>query len=604
MSTPTVTDSVPTDSAPRVDAITAEIIRGNLIAITDEMKTNLMRTAYNQLIYEAQDFTVGLFDANGDTISIGLGLPMFVGGLSQAIKAKLAFYGRDGIDEGDILLTNDPYIMGSHLNHMILTVPIFHDGELVAFASSMAHWLDVGGVLGGTTHDIFAEGLQMPMVKLFKKGKQDDELTRIIETNVRFSDAALGDLRAQVAAIRTGETRLLALLDRYGNETIAQSIVNIFDRSEKLAREAVANMPDGEYFGAASMDDDGVRLGVPVPIKVRVVIAGDQMTIDLSEVSPQVAGYFNSGATAGRSAAQVAFKCLTSPNEYPINYGSFRPVDVILPPGTVVSATKPAAMRWWMTYPMTIVDCVFRAVADALAEGSIAGHHADLAISNLYGTDPSTGTFYLLYNGLQGGGWGATRDKDGESATICINDGDTHNGPVEAQEAKNALVYALEYGLRQDSGGAGRTRGGLGTRQRWVTENAVTFDSFVERTTTAPWGIDGGGDGLANRVTVKRASESAVTHFANGKVDGMQLEPGDIVIVETGGGGGYGDAAGRDPQKVALDVQRGYVSVDAALRLYGVAVSLDSQGKAHLADDANETSAAALETHSNTPVFE
>lgn len=177
-----------------LDAVTAEIIRGNLISITDEMKTNLMRTAYNQIIYEAQDFTVGLFDADGETVSIGLGLPMFVGGLSDSVKAKIAYYGLDGMEPGDILLTNDPYIMGSHLNHMIFTIPIFHDGEVIAFASSMAHWLDIGGYMGGTTHDVFAEGLQMPIVKIFKAGVQDDELTRIIASNVRFSLDPPGEL--------------------------------------------------------------------------------------------------------------------------------------------------------------------------------------------------------------------------------------------------------------------------------------------------------------------------------------------------------------------------------------------------------------------------
>lgn len=552
-----------------LDAVTAEIIRGNLISITDEMKTNLMRTAYNQIIYEAQDFTVGLFDAKGETVSIGLGLPMFVGGLSEAVKAKIAYYGLDGISPGDILLTNDPYIMGSHLNHMIFTIPIFHEGEVIAFASSMAHWLDIGGYMGGTTRDVYAEGLQMPIVKIFKAGVQDDELTRIIACNVRFSDFALGDLRAQIAAIRTGETRLKSLLERYGSQVIRESFASTFARSEALARQAVRNIPDGEYIAETSMDDDGVNLGERVPIKVRVVVKGDQMIIDLSEVSPQVDGYFNSGETAGRSAAQVAFKCLTSPNEYPINQGSFRPVEVILPPGTVVSAVKPAAVRWWMTYPMTVVDCIFRALAPAMPGGAIAGHHADLAISNLYGTNPANGQFALFYNGIQGGGWGATRSKDGENATICVNDGDTHNAPVEAQESKHRWMYAIEYGLRPDSGGAGRQRGGLGTVQRWVTENTVTLDSFVERTQTPPWGLDGGLDALPNRVSVQRLGASEITRFSNGKVDGLTLQPGDAVVVETGGGGGYGDPRERDPQAIRLDVAAGYVTKEQAHHIYG-----------------------------------
>ena len=244
-----ITDAA--SGASTIDPITAEIIRAGFVAITEEMKTNLMRTAYNLIIYEAQDFTVGLFDANGDTISVGLGLPMFVGGLSDAIKAKLEFYGRDGIKPGDILLTNDAYIMGSHLNHMIFTLPIFHEGELIAFASSMAHWIDVGGVLGGTTTDIYSEGLQVPIVKIFKEGVQDDELTRLIALNVRFQDLAMGDFRAQVAAVRTGETRMRAMLERYGADVVKAGIADVFRRGEELSRQAVARIPDGEYRAEA-----------------------------------------------------------------------------------------------------------------------------------------------------------------------------------------------------------------------------------------------------------------------------------------------------------------------------------------------------------------
>ena len=229
-----------------VDAFTAEVIRGTVVAITDEMKTNLMRTAYNMIIYEAEDFTVGLFDADGNTISIGLGLPMFIRGLSDSVKAKLKHWGKENIFPGDILLTNDPQVMGSHLNHMIFTLPVFHDGELIAFSSSMGHWQDVGGVLGAVTRDIFSEGLQMPFVKIFKAGKQDGELTAIIRSNCRLPEFAMGDFRAQIAAIRTGERRLMQLLQRYGAETFKESVRLIFDQSEKLARAAVEKIPDGE----------------------------------------------------------------------------------------------------------------------------------------------------------------------------------------------------------------------------------------------------------------------------------------------------------------------------------------------------------------------
>src|SRR5215210_8477695 len=318
-----------------VDPITAEIVRSGLVAITDEMKTNLMRTAYNMIIYEALDFTVGLFDADGNTVSIGLGLPMFIGGLSDAIKAKLAHYGKENIQPGDILLTNDSYIMGSHLNHMIFTLPIFWEGELVAFSSSMAHWQNIGGTLRGTTTDIYEEGLQMPIVKIYREGVLNDELVEIIKSNVRFPDLAMGDFRAQIASIKTGERRFVQLLARYGCATVLESIQHVFRYSAEVARQAVRAIPDGVYEAESFMDDDGVRLGQHIPLHVRVIVAGERMTVDLSKVSRQVAGYFNSGETAGRSAVQVAFKCLTSPVLLPINDGSFAPLDVILPPATL-----------------------------------------------------------------------------------------------------------------------------------------------------------------------------------------------------------------------------------------------------------------------------
>src|SRR5215212_5039474 len=374
-------------SEAEVDAFTAEVIRSAVVAITGEMKTNLMRTAYNMIIYEALDFTVGLFDADGNTVSIGLGLPMFIRGLSDAIKAKLAHYGKENIRPGDILLTNDSYIMGSHLNHMIFTLPIFWEGELVAFSSSMAHWQDVGGTLRGATTDIYEEGLQMPIVKIYRQGVLNDELVEIIKTNVRFPELDMGDFRSQIAAVKTGERRFVQLLQRYGRDAVQGSIQQLYRHSGEVARQAVLAMPDGVYEAESYMDDDGVRLGQPIPIHVRVEVAGDQMTIDLTDVSRQVTGFYNSGATAGRSAAQVAFKCLTSPLLLPINQGSFAPLDVVLPLGRVVSATKPAAVRWWMTIPMTVVDTVIRALAPALPTKVAAAHHTDLLSIIAYGTE-------------------------------------------------------------------------------------------------------------------------------------------------------------------------------------------------------------------------
>ena len=550
-----------------VDPVVTEIVRNGLIAATEEMKTNLMRTAYNMIIYEALDFTVGLFDADGNTISIGLGLPMFIRGMSETVKAKIAHFGVN-IDPGDILLTNDAYITGSHLNHMTFTVPVFHDGELVAFSCCMAHWPDVGGTLSGATTDIYSEGLQMPIVKIYRKGEINEELVSIIKTNVRLAERAMGDFRAQVAAVRTGEKRFLEMLRKYGRDDVLAAIDAIMEHSERIARERVAAMPDGVYEAESFMDDDGVTVGARVPIRVKVEVKGDRMTVDLTDVSEQVGGFYNSGVTAGLSCCQVAFKCLTSPLDLPINEGQFRALDVILPPGRVVSAVKPAAMRMWMTYPMTVVDTIFKAMSPAMPDQVAAGHHADLVVGRVNGRRADDNSFYIYLGGLIGGGWGAKHNGDGMSATIAINDGDTHNGPSEQVEAKYPLLVE-RYTLRPDSGGAGRFRGGLGTEQVVQALNEIRFSSQMDRVKCKPWGLEGGHSGLGNSVALHRYGHSDETHFPNGKALNQVLKPGDAYILRSGGGGGFGSPLARGVDTLEHDVRCGYVTRDAAEDVYG-----------------------------------
>src|SRR3989304_2517919 len=249
----TVAES-PAPSASRINPVVAEIGRNGLVAVTEEMKINLMRTAYNMIIYEALDFTVGIFDAQGNTVSIGLGLPMFIRGMSDTVKAKLAHFGADNLEPGDILLTNDAYITGSHLNHMTFTVPVFHADELVGFSCCMAHWPDVGGTLMEGTTDIFSEGLQMPIVKIYRKGVPNEELVAIIRNNVRLPERAMGDFRAQIAAVKTGERRFLELIRKYGRAAVLGGIAAIMDQSEALARARGREIPDGVYEAQAFQD--------------------------------------------------------------------------------------------------------------------------------------------------------------------------------------------------------------------------------------------------------------------------------------------------------------------------------------------------------------
>jgi N-methylhydantoinase B len=559
----------------RSDAVLTEIIRNGVIAVTEEMKTNLMRTAYNMIIYEALDFTVGLFTPQGETISIGLGLPMFIRGMAQTIRAMVAHFGLDGIEEGDILLTNDAYLTGSHLNHFTFALPIFDDGVLCGFSCCMAHWVDIGGQLGGMTTDIYSEGLQIPIVKYQKAGIVNQDLVDIIRINVRVPQRAMGDLRAQIIAVKTGERRFLELVRRYGRAPTFAAIANIMDQSEKAARARTLAIPDGVYEAESFMDDDGVEIGARVPIKVRVTVAGDTMTIDLTEVSKQVRGFYNSGETTGYACAQVAYKCMTSPKDYPINEGSFRSLNVVLAPGTIVSAIKPAPMRSWMTFPMTIVDTIFMALEPAVPGDIIAGHHADLMSANIHGFQPKTGTFFIGSFGPLGGGWGAKMTEDGISATVCMNDGDTHNSPVEQVEMKYPILVE-DLGLREGSGGAGRTRGGLGIERTVMARAPLTFNSRIDRMHCAPWGLAGGGAGAGNEVAL-RIDGAEIADLPNAKVYSRRLKAGDAFVVRSGGGGGFGPPTLRAPERVASDVREGYVSRECARDEYGVVLGDDGQ---------------------------
>jgi N-methylhydantoinase B len=554
----------------KADPVVTEIIRNGVIAVTEEMKTNLMRTAYNTIIYEALDFTTGLFTAAGDTISIGIGLPMFIRGMSETVKAKIKHFGYDVMEPGDIYITNDSYTTGSHLNHVTLTMPIFHGGKLTAFSCCMAHWIDIGGVLGGVTTDIYSEGLQIPFLKLHRAGVVNQDLVDFIRMNVRIPTRALGDLRAQVTAVKTGERRFSQLLERYGREPVLTAIAAIMDHSEVNARARTKTIPDGVYVGESFMDDDGISIGKKIPIRVTITVKGEELTVDLSEVSNQVQGFYNSGITTGYACAQVAYKCLTSPTDYPINDGSFRSLNVIIPPGKVVSAVRPAPMRWWMTFPMTIVDTVFKAVSKAIPDRVIAGHHADLLAAGFHGFNPRTREFYFGNFGPLGGGWGAKMTEDGVSATVCINDGDTHNSACEMAEVKTPCVVE-SLRLLPDSGGAGKFRGGLGVERVVRARAPFTFSSQIERAHCKPWGLEGGLEASGNSIAL-RIDGKWKNDFPNAKMVLANLKVGDAYSVCSGGGGGYGVPWERPAERVAEDVREGYVTVEAAAELYGVVV--------------------------------
>jgi N-methylhydantoinase B len=323
-----------------------------------------------------------------------------------------------------------------------------------------------------------------------------------------------------------------------------------------------------------------------------VTVSGDEMTVDLTEVGPQVNGFVNCGETAGRSGAEVAFKTLTTPGLRPVNDGAMRPLKIITAPNTVITADKTAAMRMWMVVPDTVVDTIWKAVTPIMPTRGPAGHHGALGAAGVYASvDPSSGRIIPRRGneragGITGGGWGAVHDADGQCATICINDGDTHAPPVEAGEAK-ASDLVLEHRLRTDSGGPGRFRGGLGAMQRTGSLAPAAVDANLERTRCAPWGVLGGKDGLPNRVAITR-HDGRVETFRTGIIPPTRIDPGDSIMLAMGGGGGFGDPLDREPWQVLEDVRDEYVSLESAERDYGVVIAHPAARRYELNEQATE----------------
>ena len=560
----------------KVDPVTVEIVRNALVAAADEMKINLARTAYSTIIYEVLDFSVGIFDGDANIIAQASGLPLFLGNLGAAIEDGIKVIGKDNLKRGDVVVTNDPYTTGTHLCDMTIYSPVFFEAELVGFAATRAHWLDVGGKGPGgwftDSTEVYQEGLRLRSVKLYDRGKPNEDVLRIIRHNIRFPDSSLGDMRAQVAACRTGERRFADLIKKYGKQTVFRCIDEIFRHDELLTRSEVDKIPDGTYEADSFLDDDGIDFGKPIQVKVRLKVDGSEMTIDLSESSRQVKGSVNSGLASGVSACRVAFKCITTPF-LPVNQGSFKPLNVVLPLGTVFSAVEPAPCSTYGLPLMTLIDTIFKALASAIPDKIPAAHYGDVCATFIYGSDPRNNRPYLQVE-PEGGGWGARPFEDGENVLIAIADGDTYNVPVEIVETRYPLMIE-EYSLRQDSGGPGRFRGGLGhTRTYRILDHDAGITVSYERSKCSPWGLFGGKPAKVNQVIVKQTETEP--EIVLNKATNFRLKPSSRLVCLTGGGGGYGNPFERNPELVRLDVLRGYISIKSAREDYGVVIDHES----------------------------
>jgi N-methylhydantoinase B len=552
------------------DPVTLEVVRYGVVAAADDMAAVLCKTAYNMMIYEVHDFCCGLIDTQGQMISQNRGgLPIFLADLGVAIRDGIEKYGLDGFSPNDVLLMNHAGVCGQHLNNVAVYTPCFHRGRLVAFAANRAHWVDVGGSRVGfgssQTTDIFQEGLQFRSIKLQAAGVSNEAVLQIIGDNVRFPDSVLGDLRAQIACCRLGEKRVAELADRYGWDTMTGCIEEIWDQAEAQTRAMVSRIPDGRYSAESCLDNDGRELDKPLRVKVTVEVRGSDMIMDFSEMNPQVAGPLNSGYSGGLAAARIAYKCLTLP-EAPVNEGSFRALQLVLPEGTFLSARPPAAIGQWSVALPTVVDTTLKALASAIPERIPAAHKGDMGGYSIYGQD-ARGRRFMLLN-MTSGGWGGHADGDGQDASVSICQGDVRNIPIEVQEAMYP-VRIEHFKLRTDSGGAGKYRGGLGIDIRISCLVPCRVNVNLDRTKCPPWGLEGGLEGETNLGLIRRASGSEEVIY---KGTNVPLAPGDSVTFRTAGGGGYGDPKKRERAQVAADMEEGLISEAAARGIYGAEV--------------------------------
>jgi N-methylhydantoinase B len=542
-----------------LDPVTLAILKGRLEQIADEMDATLYRSAFNPIIAEARDACHGLYHAmTGDTLVQGTkGLPIFVGAMAFAVKAVIEKVARDGgLEAGDTFLFNDPYDGGTHLNDFRLVRPVFRAGKLFCWLASVGHWLDIGGNVPGGYNpkatESFQEGVRFPPVKLFSAGRLTQDIVDILAANSRVPTSNWGDLNGQLNALDLGERRFHALLDEYGDGTVAESFDALSDRAEALMRAAIRAMPDGAYSFEDYLDNDGIT-DAPLTIALDLAIAGDAMTLDFSRSSPPCQGPINISYPTSVAACYVALKHIFT--EVPANAGCLRPITFVIPDSTVLAAKAPRPMAGYTETILRLIGVVFGAIAKADPTRAIAGPFGTINALSLSG-HRADGSRWVMFS-FFGGGLGGNPESDGlnhannpiSTATIP---------PAEILEAAYPVMFT-RWALRPDSAGAGLHRGGLGA----VYEIEALTDAQVallgERGKYPPFGVAGGSPGALNRFSWGPDGMGNVPPLVS-KVTDVSIRAGERVRLETPGGGGWGNPRERDPARVARDRRLGYVT--------------------------------------------
>ena len=551
-----------------IDPITLEIVHNGLRSITDESFIALMKSAYSTNIKERRDHSCAILDLSGRLIAQAEGsLPIHLASMWGLMEAVLAKVPASEMREGDIFIANDPHVAGgTHLPDVNMAMPVFVDGRLLAFVCNIAHHADMGGMapgsMAGGMHEIYQEGLRIPVVRLFSAGKLVQDIFDLVLLNVRVPEERKGDYFAQVAACRLGDRRLKEMAGRYGAAVLTEAFQEIVDRTRQRMERAIGAIPPGDYTFADRMDDDGLGM-IDIPIAVRISVGNGRVSADFTGSAPEVDGNINLKVNGTAATVAYAIKALLDP-DVPNNQGVLDVIDVVAPEGTVVNCAAPAATAARAHVCQRIVDCVIGALAPAIPELAVAAANGANTTSVLSGIDPATGQRYVYLETL-GGGFGGRAPKDGKDG-VQVHITNTSNLPIESIEMEYPLRVE-SYGLIEDSGGAGKYRGGLGLRRvvRPVGHEAV-FSGTGERFRFSPWGLFGGADGVPGRFR-RREPDGSMTALDN-KPSEVSLRPDQAVVMETPGAGGYGNPSERSPDLIALDAVSGKFSAAYLKRAY------------------------------------
>jgi N-methylhydantoinase B len=544
------------------DPITLEIIQNSLQAISDEMFAAFRKTAMSAIIYEVLDMGTAITDADGNLATSGAGIPAFVGVLDKAVT-RVIEENAGRIGPGDIFATNDPFYGGvTHLNDVVLAMPVFADGRLIAWTANIAHWNDVGGMVPGSISndatELFQEGLRLPAVKLVEGGVPIDSVMRIMQVNSRLPDFLQGDMWAGIAAARVGERRLLDLVERYGVDTFVSALDHFMDYGEEVARRALQELPKGTFTLEEEQDSGAVY-------KVTVEITDDEFVVDLRDNPDQDKGPNNASRDGSVVAAQMVFMNVTDAHSA-ANAGNFRRLKVLTRPGSVFDPKPHAAFATYYEVEIRLYDLVWRCLAPHLGDRLPAGSFASICGTFIGGPHPDTGRHFTIVE-PQVGGWGASATRDGNSAMFSGFHGDTFNCPAEVAEARYGL-YVDRIALNDAPGGEGEHRGGKGIVVEYrVRSNGCFFTCAYTRNVHKPWAQAGGLEGSPNYAEVIRPDGSSETFAV---VTALPVNEGDVIRIHTGNGGGFGDPKRRSPEQVLEDVRNGFASPEQALEVYGL----------------------------------